>query len=193
MDVTLLYGVIKSSIVIEKTQEKAQEKYASTLRRTHVHGPLARTGTRLETMELRAPQQTIHATDPIVRRRAMRHASRDACGARSGDDSDTLGGHASDLVRADELVQVRDERVEHVAAAHARRVLRIYGPPPPCVLPNRPNPQRAARWPRCGLRVVRRGHRQSRPASRRGREEDRARAGAQVPCDRGKADRPVGQ
>jgi hypothetical protein len=123
----------------KKPKKRTQEKYASTLRRTHVQGPLACTGTRLETMELRASQQTIHTTDPIVRRRAMRQAGRYASSARSGDDSDTLGCHTCDLARADELIQIRDERAEHVPAAHARRVKRLYGPPPPCVFPNRPD------------------------------------------------------
>ena len=144
-------------------------------------------------MELRAPQQTIHATDPFARRRARLHARRNARRAYSGDGDDALGGHASDLVRADELVQVRDERAKHVPTAHARRVVRLHGPPPPRMLPDRSDPQRATRRPRCGLRVVRRGHRQSGPTARRGREEDRACAGAQVPCERGQADGPVGE
>ena len=43
--------------------------------------------------------------------------AEDARRACSGDDGDAFRGHASNLVRADELMQVRGERAEHVPAA----------------------------------------------------------------------------
>ncbi len=64
--------------------------------------------------------------------------AEDARCACSGDDGDASRGHASDLAQADELMQVRGERTEHVPAA----------PHPPGCAPRRAATPRAPRSPR---------------------------------------------
>jgi hypothetical protein len=156
-------------------------------RRAHEHGPLTGARTRLKSMKVHVPQQAINATDPIRCRKRVRgghprwKARRDTRRARSSDDGDMLGRHVRELVRTHILVQVRHERAKHVPAAHPRRVARLHWPAPSRVASNRTDPQRAARWPRRRLRVIRRGHRDRGGARPRTGEEDRVGVDAEVP------------
>lgn len=147
---------------------------------------------------MRMTQQAIHTTNRIRRWRSRRggvgrrrrrppggEARCNARGASRGDDSDVVRRHVRKLLIPHKLVQVRDQRIEHVPATHSRRVAHVHRPAPLLVAADRADPQRAARRPRRRLCVVRDAHRDRGRTRPRAGEEDRARGDAEVPGECG--------